>query len=109
MQAGLQLIQVEGFGQVVVGTGLQTHDPVAHRTASREDDDGRGKARLSGLVQHLQAVQARKRQVQHHHVWLAAGPCVQGLPPVAAYLHLHATAFQRALQAGLHGRVVFNQ
>jgi DNA-binding response OmpR family regulator len=35
-QARLELVQIEGLGQVVVGAGVESDDAVAHRAARRQ-------------------------------------------------------------------------
>ena len=40
LDAGLQLVQIEGLGQVVVGAGLQKGNLVGGGDARRDDDDG---------------------------------------------------------------------
>jgi hypothetical protein len=81
--AGLQLVQVEGLGQVVVGAGVQAEDAVAHRAAGGEDEHRRARPSARAWCQHLQAVQAGQAQVEQHHVGQAGAPAVQRAPPSA--------------------------
>lgn len=106
-QPGLQLVEVEGLGQVVVGTGVQAQHPVAHGAARSQDEHGRAQALAARTLQHLQAVQAGQAQIQHHGVGLAHQPLRQGRRAVGRRLHLDAAPDQRALQRGAHGVVIF--
>jgi hypothetical protein len=107
--ARLQLVEVEGLGQVVVGAGVQAHDAVADRAARREQQHGRAQPFGAGLGQHLQAVEVGQAQVQRHHVGLDGAPLGHGLGAVAAHAHVDPAPPEGALQGDLHRGVVFDQ
>ncbi len=106
-QPGLQLVEVEGLGQVVVRAGVQAQHAVAHGAARSQDEHGRAQALAARTFQHLQAVQPGQAQIQHHGVGLAHQPLRQGRGAVGRRLHLDAAPDQRALQRGAHGVVIF--
>ncbi|MNE52286.1 hypothetical protein D3C80_1469510 [compost metagenome] len=70
MQARGQLAQVEGFEQIVVGTGLQAIDTVSNRVASGENQHRNLQALLAQLLKQFQAVFIGQPQVEHHHLEL---------------------------------------
>ena len=108
-QAGLQLVQVKRFGQIVVGPAVQAHHPVPHGATCGEDQHRRAQPALAARLQHLQAIHAGQAQVQHHGVWRVGNPLRQRLAPVPHRRHQHAAPRQRTLQRGAHGGVVFNK
>jgi hypothetical protein len=106
--AGLQFIEVEGLGQVVVGAGVEAEDLVAQRAARRDDDDRCGQAFGARQAQHVQAIEPRHGEVEQHDVRHAGAPAAQGLGAVVADADPEAAPLERALQRGLHGGVVFD-
>ena len=54
---GLQLLEREGLGQVVVGAQVEPLDPVAQRVARREDQHRHPRLAPPHAAQHLQPVQ----------------------------------------------------
>ena len=108
-QACFQLIQVKRFGQIVVGTGIQTHHAVAHRAACCEYQHRGAQALRAGALQHLQAVEAGQAQVQHHGIGFTGQPVGQGTGAVGRYLNMQAAAHEGALQRGAHGGIIFNK
>ena len=81
---GLQFVQVKGFGQIVVGAGVQPNDAVAYGATGGKDEYGRIQSPASGLGQNLQAVQTRQAQIQQDNIRLNLPPARQCLPAVTA-------------------------
>ncbi len=67
---GRELLQAEGLDDVVVGTHLETEDPVYLVASGAHDDDGQvGGTRLpADQPADLQAVHPRQVQVQEHEI-----------------------------------------
>ena len=63
-QPGFQFVQVEGLGQVVVGTELQTKNTVHILTTRRQHNDRRRIARGTQALADLQPVFARQVNVE---------------------------------------------
>ena len=68
VQAGLELAQVEGLGQVVVGTHVQAQHPVRHVGAGGEDQHRHRVAAFAQRLQHAQAVLPGQLQVEQHGI-----------------------------------------
>src|SRR5262249_21932764 len=64
-QPGQQFGQGEGFNQVVVGTGVQSFDPVVNAILGSQDEDGHGLAGAAHLAENLQAALTRQQQIEH--------------------------------------------
>lgn len=64
-QAGGQLVQVDGFDEVIVGPRVQPFDAGGHGVAGGKHQHGRGVAACPRLAQHLHAVLAGQAQVEH--------------------------------------------
>jgi hypothetical protein len=107
-QPGLEFVEVEGLGQVVVGAGVQADDAVADRAARGEDQHRRGQAAPARLLQHQQAVHAGQGEVEHHHVGRRAfqRASAGGRRRTA---RRPCRGSQRALERRLHRGVVFDQ
>jgi hypothetical protein len=93
-QACFQFVEVKGLGQIVVGTGVQAHDAVAHGAARGQDQHRRAQAQGPGALQHLQAVEAGQTQVQHHGIGFAGLPVSQGTGAVGRHIHMQPAAHQ---------------
>jgi len=107
--AGLQLVQIKGLGQVVVRAGVQAQHAVAHRAARGEDEHWRVQALGAGLGQHLEAVAAGQAEVQHDHIGRAHTPAVQRAVAIGAGDDAHAPALEAALQRELQRSLVFDE
>lgn len=66
--AGLQLRQMEGLCQIVVGAGVQPLHLVRHLAAGGEDQHRRLPVRLPQRPQHCHAVLFRQVQIQQHQI-----------------------------------------
>ena len=64
LQAGLQLLHVEGLGDVVVGPGVQAQHAVIDAVAGGEDQHGQAGNVRAGPGQQFHAVGAGQAQVQ---------------------------------------------
>jgi hypothetical protein len=62
-----------GFGQVVVGTGVQTSNPILNRIPCGEHDDRRPDSILPQEPAGLEAIEIGQHDVQNHGV-LTRGP-----------------------------------
>ena len=67
-QPRLQLAHVERLDEVVVGAGVQAVDPVADRVARGEHEDRHAVAGRAQPPRHLEAVDVRQADVEHHGV-----------------------------------------
>jgi hypothetical protein len=108
-QPGLELLQVEGLGEVVVGAGVQPRHALAHRPAGGEHQH-RGRVIAAAQPrQHLQTVDVGQREVEHEGV--EAPPLAQGqrLQAVAAGNHGEPARRQRAPQRLHQAQIVLDQ
>lgn len=62
--AGEQLIEDEGLGQVVVGAGIQAGDAIGGRVAGGQHEDGGLEIALAQLAAQGDAVLAREHPIQ---------------------------------------------
>src|SRR5262249_7008677 len=84
---GQQLLELEGFRQIVVGAGLQPLDPLVNVAARRQHDD-RDVAGLPDPSADVEAVQSGQVQVEEDKVGPAAGDGCDRLRAVARQLDL---------------------
>ena len=68
MQACSQLMQIKGFDQIIVCTGLQTFNALTHRVACGQHQHGQLKPLTAPACQQVQAVLIGQAQVQHAHI-----------------------------------------
>jgi hypothetical protein len=87
-----ELACAERFRQVVVRTRTQTGHALFLRAARREDENRQRRASHSQTLAHLDPIEARKREIEQHHVdvmldaALGAGDAVTyGLDAEAAF------------------------
>jgi hypothetical protein len=78
-QAGQQLFEVEGLGEVIVGAGIEPGHAVVHRGAGGEHEDGRAETGGAQFAADGVAVLHRQHHVQNHQVVLVHGGVVDGL------------------------------
>ena len=64
---GLEFLGTEGFDHVIVGTQLQTCDPVADVTQCRQQDD-RHLGDGTNALHHPKAIKAGHHHVEDHHL-----------------------------------------
>jgi hypothetical protein len=67
-EAGEELAEREGLGQVVIGAAVETGDPILHRVPCGEHEDGRPAAAVADPAADLEAVHVRQHDVQDDHV-----------------------------------------
>ena len=72
-----QFLEGERLGQVVVGAGVEAGDPLGHRIAGGQHQDGQVVAGAAELTAHLEPVQPRHHHVEHQGVGPVAGDQVQ--------------------------------
>jgi hypothetical protein len=72
-QAGLQLFQVEGLGEVIVGAGVQPDHLVLPGVPGGEDEHRRGHVPGPQILEHGEAAAPGQAQVQHAGI-VALGP-----------------------------------
>jgi len=77
-----QLAEVEGFGEVVVGAGVQAGDPVLDGVARREHEDGRVDAFVSDLSADLEAIHFGEDDVEDDGVVVVDGREEESFRPV---------------------------
>ena len=105
-QPGQQLLQGERLGEVVVGAGVETLDPVADGVAGGEHQDRHVVAGRAQRPGRLDAVEPRHHHVHHDDVGVLAPTRDQGLGAVGGQRDLVAVELQRPAQRVAHGLVV---
>ena len=95
-----------GFGQVVVGAGVETGDAVAGLGARREHEDRHPVAVGAQHLAHGEAVDDRHRHVEHDDVGLRAARGVERLGAVADRGDGVALELEGARQRVAHGAIV---
>ena len=75
--AGQELVDAEGFGDVVVGSGVQGFDLVGAAAAAGQHDD-RGGGPAAQAVDDLDAVHVGQAEVEHDEVGRLGGRGTQG-------------------------------
>ena len=73
-----QLARIEGLGQVVVGAGVETDDPVELVTPGGEDQDGEGLTHAAQLPDKIQTVHTRQAKIDDGDIVMVLGGPVQG-------------------------------
>ena len=93
LDPGLQLQDIEGLGEIVVGPVFQSEDLV-HVAALGRQHDHRHLGELPDGLADLKAVQLREHHVQKDHVVLLLPDLLQGLLAVIGAVNLHAVLLQ---------------
>ena len=109
LNAGQQLIEGEGFYQVVVGARLQAANAVLHGVLGREDQNVSIFARLAKLFQQGEAVQPRQHQVQDDQVVIAGLRPTKSFPAIAHDIHGITGPAEPIAEGTLQARRVFDQ
>jgi len=104
-----QLLDLEGLDQVVVGAGVEPGDALRGGIARAQHQHRREAAAGARAAQHLEAVQARQPQVEHHQVELGVLQGGERLRARAHPFHGVARAGQRVVDAGAEELVVLDQ
>ena len=68
MDARQQLLEAERLDEVVVRTGFETRDAIAHLVARGQHEDGDLVAGGAQPTGHLETVHARQHHVEHHEM-----------------------------------------
>ena len=92
---GHQLLQAERFGHVVVAAQSETADLVVGRVAGRQEQHGQRRRLRSHTTGHLEAIEVRQHDVQHHQVGLKRVHRVQRLAPGVRHRHLELLITKR--------------
>ena len=104
-----QLMQVNGFDDVVIGPGIQPLDAGAHGIAGRQHQNGGGDLACAHQLQHLHAVLAGQAQVEHGSQVAAGLQLAGGGVAVAHPVHLKALLAQSGPQPRAQQIIVFSQ
>ena len=93
VDAGDKLLDVKGFGHVIVGTHVKTGYLIRGLSLSGEHDDRHG-GKLPDLLACAEPVELRYHEVEQDHGVLAAARHVHGGLAVIAHVHLIALVFE---------------
>lgn len=107
--AGEQLGEPEGLGDVVVGARVEADDGVHLVGACGQDEDREGVALVAQPAAHLQAVHTGQPQVEHDQVDALAQPGVERAGAVLAHLDLVSLPAQGAGQGLRDRRVILGE
>jgi hypothetical protein len=104
-----QLTEIEGLDQIVVGAAVETRDARLDGVSRREHQHGDVRSGLTQLPAHVEPVDARQHDVEHHRVVLGDGCVVERL--LAASRHVDGIRLlPQALGEHLRGtRLIFDQ
>ncbi len=105
-QASEQLLERERLGEVVVGPGVETLDPVTDGVARGEDEDRYVVAGGAQRTGRLDPVEARHHHVDHHDVGVLGADRHQALGPVGGEHDVVPVELQRPAQRVAHRAVV---
>ena len=108
-QPGLQLGQVEGLGQIVVGAGIQALHPIVRIAAGCQHQHRHVVAPLAQPLQDLESRQPRQGQVEDDDVERVLLQGRVGQQAVATGLDLDAQHAERLGQSLYQLQVVFDQ
>ena len=108
--ARLQLRQMEGLCQIVIGAGIQTRHLILHLAASREDQHRCLSVGLPQGAQHRHSVLFRQVQIQQHQIVPLRFQQLQRLLAVVAAIHAVGRPPQAAGDGVAQGALVlYNQ
>ncbi len=108
-QAGVELLQGEGFDHVVVGAGIQSDDPIVEGIASGEDQHRQLVPFAAQLAQQAEAVDIGQVEIQNEGGKLVALECRQGGQPLLQPVHRITAVAQGILHAITQHHIIFNQ
>ena len=86
-EPGQQLLRGKGFGQVVVGPGVQAPHLILHLTFGGEHQHRDGVSLLTQAAQHLHPIHLGHHDVQDQGVVVPARQIIQRLAPVIDRVH----------------------
>src|SRR5579859_2384523 len=107
-QAREQLLDAEGFGQIVVGAGIERVDLVLLAAARREHDDGNA-APAADSAHHFDAVDIGKAKVEQNDVGAARGRLHRAVGARRGLEEAIAVGGERHPQEVSHLRLVLDQ
>ena len=91
-QAGLQLVQVKGLGQVIICARIEPQHTVTHSAACGQDQHGRGGLQCPQCGKHLQTIEPRQTEIQHDHIGSQRLPLGNGLQAICTQADMDAAA-----------------
>ena len=103
---------MKGLENVVVGSGVETLKAALKRLSRRHDDDGRvaeGLGHGANALENVDAVHARKAQIQKHRVGRTDGDGRQALAARRGPRDGVRLAFERRADGLGNERIVFNK
>ena len=109
LDAQVQFFGVEGFGQVIVGAGLEAFDALGPGTARGEDQHRRRQAGGAPLRQHVKPRQTRQAEVEDDQVIGFAAALIHRVATVGQPVHGVTLAIEAGHQFVGQRHVVFHQ
>ena len=107
LDAGRDLVQIEGLGHVVVRSRSQALHAIGDRVAGGKEEDGQLGVAGAQALQRLEAVHARHLHVEDHDVWVEARGLGERVEPILRRVRLPAFVPERLReQVRQHGLVV---
>ena len=107
-QARLELGQIEGLGEVVVGAEVEALDALVEGVVGGEHQHRHARAAVAQPAQHFEAAELGQPQVEDHHVVGLGRQHVVGFAPVVHAIHGVIGLAQGPGEAVGQHRVVFN-
>jgi hypothetical protein len=104
-----QLLPVEGFGQVVIGTEPEALELVFGIVEPRQDQDRRIDPRIAQLAQHLVPGHVRQVQVQQDDVVIVQLREIDALLPQIGGVDIQIRVFEHHFDASGRSRIVFDE
>ena len=108
-QPGIQLFKLKRFRQIVIGADVQPFNPIRHRAAGGEKQDGKCLPALSQALHHLQTIESRHANIQHRQRIFFALQQMIGRPAIKYAVHGKPALHQRFLQPVSQLTVIFCQ
>lgn len=87
LDARFQFFQLEGFGEVIVGTHVQAADTIGQATTGGEDQHRCAVATGAHAFEHFQSIHARQRQVEDHQRVILRQQQAVGIGAVVGAFH----------------------
>ena len=108
-QAGQQLLEREGFREIVVGAAVEAGDPIGELAARREHEHRHHIAAGAQLRNEREAVAVRQPPVEQHRVMSAVRRDSLGVGQIRSVIDHHIVARQSRAQRRDHLDLVFHQ
>ncbi len=109
LDAQVQLFGVEGFGQVIVGAGLEAFDPFGPGITGGEDQHWRRQTSGPPLRQHLEPWQTRQAEVEDDQVIRLAAALIHRVATVGQPVHGVTLSVEAGHQFVGQRHMVFHQ